>query len=110
MSNCINTQYWSLPLALHRPAHAIHFAVYERAKELLGGNRGGYQVPATAAAGATATLAHDAIMTPVDVVKQRLQMAHSPYKGILDCVRRVFREEGIGALYRSYRWGSIAIC
>jgi solute carrier family 25 (mitochondrial iron transporter), member 28/37 len=47
--------------------------VYEAAKEALGGNRSGYQWLPTAGAGALATVVNDAIMTPVDVVKQRLQ-------------------------------------
>lgn len=33
------------------PAHAIYFATYEKAKDLYGGNRQGYQLSATAAAG-----------------------------------------------------------
>lgn len=85
------------------PAHALHFAVYEHAKQLLGGNRAGYQWLPTAAAGAIATTVNDALMTPVDVVKQRLQVAHSPYKGLVDCATRVVRQEGVGALYKSYR-------
>ena len=36
------------------------------------------------------------------VVKQRMQMYNSPYRGLLDCVRTVTHTEGIGAFYRSY--------
>ncbi len=36
------------------------------------------------------------------VIKQRIQMYHSPYKNIFDCVRQTMRAEGIGAFYRSY--------
>ncbi len=32
-----------------------------------------------------------------------MQVVHSPYKGISDCVVRMLREEGIGAFYKSYR-------
>ncbi|KAJ6827047.1 putative uncharacterized mitochondrial carrier C8C9.12c [Iris pallida] len=39
----------------------------------------------------------------MDTVKQRLQLRESPYRGVLDCVGRVLRDEGLGALFRSYR-------
>lgn len=79
----------SLPLhaAPTRPAHALHFAVYEKAKALYGGHNEGYQVTATAAAGATATVVNDAIMTPVDVVKQRLQVGELGIQGAADVGR-----------------------
>lgn len=101
------------PLGLYRgigamglgagPAHAVYFAVYESLKEHLGGNRSGYHPFAHALAGAGATIASDAVFTPMDVVKQRLQLRHSPYRGVLDCVKKTMKEEGIGAFYRSYR-------
>lgn len=31
-----------------------------------------------------------------------MQIYNSPYRGVLHCVRTIFREEGIGAFYRSY--------
>lgn len=36
------------------------------------------------------------------VIKQRMQMYNSPYRGLVDCVRTVTRAEGVGAFYRSY--------
>lgn len=41
-------------------------------------------------------------MNPIEVVKQRMQIYNSPYRGVLHCVRTIFREEGIRAFYRSY--------
>lgn len=84
------------------PAHAVYFATYEGAKETFGGNCAGHNPVAHAAAGVCATIVGDAVQNPVDTVKQRLQMAGSPYKSVTDCVYRVMREEGVGALYRSY--------
>lgn len=49
-----------------------------------------------------ATLIHDAISNPTEVIKQRLQMYDSPYKSVVDCAKRVFQQEGISAFYRSY--------
>lgn len=53
-------------------------------------------------AGACATLVHDFIMNPAEVVKQRMQMKYSPYGGSLECARCIYRSEGISAFYRSY--------
>jgi len=49
--------------------------------------------------GAAAAVIHDAILTPYDVVKQRLQlgMYHSPWH----CFRAMLREEGPVSFYRS---------
>ncbi|NXA41695.1 MFRN1 protein, partial [Eudromia elegans] len=53
-------------------------------------------------AGSVATLLHDAVMNPAEVVKQRMQMFNSPHASVLACVRTVLRTEGLGAFYRSY--------
>ncbi|CAM6096545.1 unnamed protein product [Calypogeia fissa] len=49
------------------------------------------------------TIASDAVLTPMDVVKQRLQVRQSPYSGVIDCVRTILREEGLKAFYVFYR-------
>lgn len=85
------------------PAHAVYFSAYETLKEKLGGNRNGHHPFAHAAAGAGATIASDAVFTPMDVVKQRLQLRHSPYTGVWDCIKKTTHEEGLGAFYKSYR-------
>ncbi|XP_053072392.1 mitoferrin-1 isoform X3 [Acinonyx jubatus] len=53
-------------------------------------------------AGSMATLLHDAVMNPAEVVKQRMQMYNSPHRSALSCVWTVWRTEGLGAFYRSY--------
>ena len=35
-------------------------------------------------------------------IKQRIQLFHSPYRSCADCLQRVWRSEGIRALYRSF--------
>ncbi|PAA53893.1 hypothetical protein BOX15_Mlig009775g1 [Macrostomum lignano] len=83
------------------PAHAMYFSCYEQGKRSLLGlgwnERASYLVSAIGA-----TLLHDAIMTPADAVKQRVQMFRSPYSGCIDCLRSVLRSEGVSALYRAY--------
>lgn len=83
------------------PAHALYFGAYEYSKEAIARisdrNHINYMVSA-----ALATLVHDAISNPADVVKQRLQMYNSPYRSVLHCARVVYQTEGLRAFYRSY--------
>ena len=74
------------------PAHAVYFAVYEAAKKEFTRDSSGNDGMAAlghAAAGAVATVASDAVLTPMDVVKQRLQLQRSPYRNVMDCCKRV---------------------
>ncbi|KAL3108481.1 hypothetical protein niasHT_015403 [Heterodera trifolii] len=85
------------------PAHALYFTVYEKFKSSLTGNTHGHSNSLSyALAGMAATVVHDLVMNPAEVVKQRMQMLYSPYGGSLECVRCIFRNEGIAAFYRSY--------
>ncbi|PKA64857.1 Nicotinamide adenine dinucleotide transporter 1, chloroplastic [Apostasia shenzhenica] len=85
------------------PAHAAYFSIYEVSKRLLLTEEHPNNPAAHAAAGVLATVASDAVFTPMDTVKQRLQLGSSPYNGVTDCVQRVVREEGLRAFYASYR-------
>nr|AKN21576.1 slc25a-8 [Schmidtea mediterranea] len=85
------------------PAHALYFAVYEKVKNTLTYDR--YPLLNNAAyclAGASATLVHDAIMTPVDAIKQRMQVYKSPYTNSWTCFRQVVNKYGFQILYRAY--------
>jgi len=84
------------------PAHAVHFGTYEFVKELTGGNDEGSRWISTATAGASATIASDALMNPFDVIKQRMQMHQSQFRSVFDCARTVYRNEGLSAFYVSY--------
>ncbi|NXI77775.1 MFRN1 protein, partial [Rhipidura dahli] len=86
------------------PAHAMYFACYEKLKKSLSEvfQQGGNSHLANGIAGSVATLLHDAVMNPAEVVKQRLQMFGSPHTSVLGCVRSVRRAEGLAAFYRSY--------
>lgn len=81
----------------------MYFSTYEAMKNLLGVRRSQHAPLATAAAGAAATVVNDAFMTPGDVVKQRMQIANSPYKSIFDCMLKTYRHEGLRAFFRSYK-------
>mmetsp|Transcript_19221 Transcript_19221/g.18463 ORF Transcript_19221/g.18463 Transcript_19221/m.18463 type:complete len:430 (-) Transcript_19221:91-1380(-) len=71
------------------PAHALYFSLYEFFK------------PQNAAlAGAAAALGHDAVMTPLDTVKQRMQLGH--YQDMRHALQTIFQQEGLTGLYRSF--------
>uniref|UniRef100_A0A3P8SPF6 Solute carrier family 25 member 28 n=1 Tax=Amphiprion percula TaxID=161767 RepID=A0A3P8SPF6_AMPPE len=86
------------------PAHALYFACYEKIKFSLSDaiHPGTNSHFANGVAGCMATVLHDAIMNPAEVVKQRMQMFNSPYRGVVDCVGSLLRREGPAAFYRSY--------
>ncbi|KAH9618840.1 hypothetical protein KSS87_010142 [Heliosperma pusillum] len=87
------------------PAHAVYFSVYELCKKSFSkGNPNNHL--AHAASGVCATVMSDGVLTPMDMVKQRLQLSGGvggAYSGVWQCVNRVFREEGFKAFYASYR-------
>jgi len=82
------------------PAHAAYFSIYEKSKVAFGADQDGHHPLAAGASGALATIAHDSIMTPMDVIKQRLQLGF--YEGMSDCARSIIRTEGAGALFVSF--------
>ncbi|XP_076460566.1 mitoferrin-2-like isoform X2 [Babylonia areolata] len=83
------------------PAHAMYFACYEEVKKKLSGGQQGNHL-ANGVAGCAATLLHDAVMNPADVVKQRMQVYGSNYRTCLQCMTHVVQREGLWAFYRSY--------
>ena len=50
--------------------------------------------------GSVASCAHDAIMTPLDVVKQRVQLGL--YQKPMQALKAIIKNEGFHALYTSY--------
>lgn len=79
------------------PAHAAYFSVYEASKRATGESLVGI-----AFAAACATLAHDTISTPFDVVKQRMQMdSKQMYSSSLHCAKEVLTKEGSTVFFRS---------
>ncbi|KAG9152332.1 hypothetical protein Leryth_026146 [Lithospermum erythrorhizon] len=95
------------------PAHAVYFTMYEVCKKGLLSERKNsnnnnkfelFDSGVHAISGVLATIVSDAVFTPMDMVKQRLQLGKSPYKGVRDCVKRVLKEEGVRAFYASYKY------
>ncbi|XP_011863963.1 PREDICTED: mitoferrin-1 isoform X2 [Vollenhovia emeryi] len=84
------------------PAHALYFSCYECLKEKFKSPRAQFNHLVYGAAGCVATVLHDGVMNPAEVVKQRLQMYNSPYRNVWNCIQHVYQNEGIFAFYRSY--------
>jgi solute carrier family 25 iron transporter 28/37 len=82
------------------PAHAGYFSLYEWGKVQFGANGQQHTPFAAGLSGALATVAHDLIMTPMDVVKQRLQLGF--HSGVWDAVRTIVQTQGMHGLYRSF--------
>lgn len=86
------------------PAHAFYFSCYENLKRFILdkptylSNRAFVH----GIAGCGATLVHDAIMNPAEVIKQRMQMYKSPFRTSFTCFRHILQKEGLKAFYRSY--------
>jgi len=80
----------------------MHFATYEFCKRRFGATGEGHHPFTTGAAGICATMVSDAIMTPMDAIKQRMQLGAREYKGPIHCFKTVVKNEGFRALYASY--------
>lgn len=84
------------------PAHALYFAAYEYGKELTGPYLGQNSPYSHLLSGAGAALVHDAVMTPTDAIKQRMQVYKSIHSSNWSCVKSMYKEGGLGTFYRSY--------
>jgi len=84
------------------PSHALYFASYEFVKNKMGGNTPGNHPFIFALSGIIATTLGDAVMTPLDVVKQKRQLNLKTYIGTFNCMRTVIAVEGFRALYAGY--------
>jgi len=95
------------------PAHALYFGSYETIKKKLPEKifenqnmQSCYYVYGIA--GLTASFFHDIVMTPAEVIKQRMQMYNSSYKNCTSCMMDIYRREGPSAFYRSF-WTSYSM-
>ncbi|XP_053991681.1 mitoferrin-like [Hylaeus volcanicus] len=77
------------------PAHIALFSVYELSKSMLGTDT----IIRSSLCGAFSTLAHDLILTPVDVIKQRLQLGY--HKSALQCCHKLYIHGRLSSFYRS---------
>ncbi|EGG19567.1 mitochondrial substrate carrier family protein [Cavenderia fasciculata] len=85
------------------PSHALHFAIYEHLKEkICKGDKEHHHPLKTGAAGAFATMISEAVASPMDAVKQRMQLQVTTYNGLKDCMRKMWVREGLKSFYAGY--------
>ncbi len=91
------------------PAHALYFSSYEFTKAKLSTNTISPTTGLTTThlgpvgasiAGAVSALFHDLVMTPMDTIKQRMQLGH--YNSMSHAFKQIIKFEGWSGLYRSF--------
>lgn len=80
------------------PAHAVYFWTYEVLRQRLG-TEDTWRV---GIAGATASLMQDAMMVPLDALKQRRQLAQGRWQRTRDLLHHILAREGVRRLYVGY--------
>ena len=83
------------------PAHALYFSSYEIVKAATLDKQGRVTAWGSSLAGAAAVFGHDCVMTPLDTVKQRMQLGYHK-EGVSHAISSIVRQEGFRALYRSF--------
>ncbi|ODQ46207.1 hypothetical protein PICMEDRAFT_33852 [Pichia membranifaciens NRRL Y-2026] len=83
------------------PAHAIYYLVFETTKTALCNNK---HPLIASVSGVAATITSDALMTPFDVVKQRMQNNNNThtFRSIYKTSSHIYRTEGPRAFFVSY--------
>ncbi|CAG9864888.1 unnamed protein product [Phyllotreta striolata] len=92
----------TIVVAASGPAHGVYYAGYEFVKRNMKSLTWTPDVLSHGAAGCVATVLHDAVVNPSEVVKQRMQMEKSPCKTVVQCIRDIYRTEGFRAFYKSF--------
>ncbi|KAM5157905.1 electrogenic aspartate/glutamate antiporter SLC25A13, mitochondrial [Mantella aurantiaca] len=86
------------------PFSAIYFPCYAHLKSSFAGEDGRVSPGYLLLAGAIAGMPAASLVTPADVIKTRLQVAaragQTTYSGVIDCFRKILREEGHRALWK----------
>ena len=91
---------WTSTLTREMPGYGIYFWTYEslRKKVDCQSNMAVKSFLMGGCSGAFAWL----FIYPSDVVKSRLQVENSKYRGLIDCVKKSAQNEGLGVFYRGF--------
>jgi solute carrier family 25 (mitochondrial iron transporter), member 28/37 len=97
------------------PSHALSFMTYEFMKKKLTLDDEDHHRPSNftaAISGASATIVHDFVSTPLDVIKQSnsffnfkekgMQVYDSPFKNLFSCIKSTYQQGGMKIFFVSY--------
>lgn len=84
------------------PSHAAYFSVYEKIKYFINADKNTQYPFKIWLSGICATMAHDLIVTPVDVIKQQMQLKNSKFSNPFQTAKYIFNYGGIIPFFRSY--------
>jgi solute carrier family 25 (mitochondrial carnitine/acylcarnitine transporter), member 20/29 len=96
----------SFPICSVPLVNAVVFSIHELSKRLLGFHQENeMNIYEGVICGAIAGWANCIVVTPIELVKCRLQIqsenkAKAYYKGVFDCIKKTIRDEGIKAIYK----------
>lgn len=83
--------------------HSLSFPIYEVVKFSTGAQDAYHTYHSRVIfAGICATLIHDSFMTPLDMIKQRLQYSATSYSSFFHMIRGIYRTEGFLSFYAGY--------
>jgi ornithine carrier protein len=93
----------SAPLIGSVMENAVLFVAYGRIQKLFqNGSDKPLSVPQLSAAGAIAGMAVSAVLTPVELIKCKIQIHSKTYKGPIDCAIKTIRATGLRGLYKGH--------
>mmetsp|Transcript_68177 Transcript_68177/g.83621 ORF Transcript_68177/g.83621 Transcript_68177/m.83621 type:complete len:367 (+) Transcript_68177:121-1221(+) len=87
------------------PSHGAYFMTYELSKQRLNYKNGEHNPIKIGLCGIVACMAHDLIVTPFDVIKQRMQLFYKECPkstNLCSCAMNVLKREGYISFFRSY--------
>jgi len=93
----------SAPLLGSVMENAILFVAYGRIQKIIqGDSEKALSVPQLAASGAIAGMAVSTVLTPVELIKCKIQIHAKMYKGPIDCAIQTIRATGLRGLYKGH--------
>lgn len=89
---------WTSTLTREIPGYGLYFSTYNYIKNQISDFRSYHAFFAGGLSGGFSWI----FIYPSDVIKSRIQVQNSPYNGMLDCIYKSVKSDGISVLYRGF--------